>query len=561
MNSPIAGSNKKFPVVACLAIAGSLFVLAAIVVVLFGNPTVALDLQLDGKPLPIGVIPLVTMNGKPFHSGEKVDLGHNSLSIILKDTDPINLSLWTFWGTDNLGSLTLKTFKGNLSLTTTPPAATFALRKGRDSIHSGIAPATLNDIPVGDYDVLVSRGSYKESRAVTITKGETTALDLNLKIADILLESSPPDAIFTLIGNGNKWDGKLPTVISNATFGNYTLTSSRKGWDIVSSITVDKTGGLTNQTEFPYASIAVTSKPDGLPISSEGSELGKTPVTLNLKPGTYALTISDGENDLTTSISIGPNEKAKHDFAFHYGSVKLLSQPVGATVTRKGKEIGKTPLMLDRILVGESSVTLSLAGYGSTNLTISAIENAPANFQVKLMSERYLQAMKDAHEALNAAHFSESQKFIAAALESEPNDPAAIKLRNETSAAAIKAEKVLQAEQANTKAREMVSLATLDFERAMVGNTYKFDSTGWKIVKIEKDGTIVFRSSGSRNSLEFGQVEIRATPLAANQGEFLSVNTSQRITIKALVKSRDQGDLFSRVLQRINLENAEILEK
>ena len=98
------------------------------------------------------------------------------------------------------------------------------------------------------------------------------------------------------------------------------------------------------------------------------------------------------------------------------------------------------------------------------------------------------------------------------------------------------------------------------FAARYIGKTYKFDSTGWKIAKIEKDGTIAFRTSGSRNSLQFGQNEIRAIPSAANQSEFLSVKIGQQITIKARIKSHDRGDFFSRVLQRISLEDAEIVD-
>ena len=511
MNSPIASSKKKFPIVACLAIAGALFVLPVIVVLLFGSPTVAFDLQLDDKPLPLGVIPVVTMNGKPFHSGEKVAVGHNSLSVILRNAQPINLSLWTFWGTDNLGSVSLKSLKGSLRLTSNPSSAAFTLRQGSDSIRSGITPTTLDSVPVGDYDVLVSRGGYKESRAVTIAKGETAALDLNLKIADIYLESSPTDAEFTLTGNGNKWEGKLPTVISNVTFGKYTLTGSRKGWDIVSSITVDKTGDLTNHTKFTYASIAVTSDPIGLAISTNRVEIGKTPIVLyELKPGQYALTASDGENDLLVKINVGPKEAVKTNFVFRYGTVQLATTPAGATVFRKGKEIGKTPLTLTHIPVGESFVELRLDGHVSTNLAISASSSSTANLTVKLTSEALLSALKQARGELDAGRLEEAQKAIAAALKIDPNDPTATALQNdqvkatanaETSrkeAENIEAKKVIERAIAATGGKEL--LITLKAYQYKVnasgtdtdGNTYTSTATTYKIYseKIKVDHII-----------------------------------------------------------------------
>jgi hypothetical protein len=448
MNSQIVSSKKRFPLVVSLVLAGLFFVMVIIVVVLFNNPTAAFSLQLDGKPLPLGVIPVVTMNGKPFHNGDKLSVGHNSLSIMLNNAEPISRNVWTWWGENNLGSISLNTLKGNLSLTTAPSAVMFALRQGSDSIRSGITPVTLKDVPVGDYDVLISRGSYKEGKAVTIVKGETASLNLNLKIADILLESSPTDADFTLTGNGNKWEGKLPTVISNVTFGNYTCTSSRKGWKIVSSITVDRTGGLTNLTEFPYGSIEVTSDPTGLLVSNSGDEIGKTPLTVRVKPGQYTLTASDGENDLIANVDVAQNEAAKHAFIFHYGAVQLSSTPAGATVVRKGKEVGKTPLALNHIPVGESSIELRLDGYKSTNLIVGASEGTTVNFSVKLISEQYLQAMKKAHVAFDAGQFADARIAVTAALAVEPNDPDAAKLQAKIAEAEQNTEKArLQAEQ------------------------------------------------------------------------------------------------------------------
>jgi hypothetical protein len=607
MNSQIVSSKKRFPLVVCLVLAGLLFVMAIIVVVLFGNPTVAFSIQLDGKSLPLGVIPAVTMNGKPFHSGDKLSVGHNSLSIVLNNAEPISRSVWTWWGENNLGSISLNTLKGNLSITTTPSAATFALRQGSDSIRSGITPATLNDVPAGDYDVMISRGSYKEGRAVIIVKGETASLNLNLKIANILLESSPTDADFTLTGNGNKWEGKLPTVISNVTFGNYTCTSSRKGWNIVSSITVDRTGGLTNLTEFPYGSIEATSDPTGLTVSTNGIEIGKTPLTIHeVKPGQYTLAVSDGENDLLANLSVGPMEAAKHAFVFHYGAVQLSSTPPGATVVRKGKEVGKTPLALNHIPIGESSVELRLHGYASTNFIVGASEGATANLSVKLISEQYLQAMKKAHETFGAGQFDQSQKFLLTALEIQPNDSPAMEFRDEVSKASAKAEEASRAEQANVKAQKLASLTWLDFQKVIsdctdtklvkypvsfndgyYDNSGKFHKTGqhtemqtrtehtfnpitfsakyegrtfgfncpdkWSVSKVENDGGIILKEA--RGLL--GSDVIRVTASTSNPEALKSLQKGQKVTIKAVLTKCEPGVL----VRTLYLADAEILDK
>jgi hypothetical protein len=293
-------------------------------------------------------------------------------------------------------------------------------------------------------------------------------LSLEFFKGGVSLLSEPPDAEFELSGNGRHWQGKLPMRIEDMPAGIYKLIAHRKGWKFNKELTVIRSGITTNKTEFQYGSIAVTSDPTGLAISTNGVEIGKTPVTLQeVIPGQYTLTASDDENDLTADVSVAPKETATHVFIFHYGTVQLSSTPAGATVVRKGKKVGKTPLPLNHIPAGETMVELQLQDYVPTNFQIQAVEGVTTNLSVKLISEHYLQAMKQAREAFDSAHFAESQKFITAALEPEPNDPAAMELQDKVSQAVAKAEETSRAEKANAKARTLASLTWLDFQKVI----------------------------------------------------------------------------------------------
>src|SRR5262249_36759684 len=159
------------------------------------------------------------------------------------------------------------------------------------------------------------------------------------------LSSEPSDAEFELSGDGQHWQGKLPAQIADVPAGTYQFTARRKNWELTEKVTVNRDQVAADKIEFKYGSLEVTSDPAGMIVSSDGVEVGKTPTTLReLKPGQYALTVTDGENDLQASVTVGPKEAAKQAFAFHYGAVQLSSSPPGASVIRKGKEVGKTPL-------------------------------------------------------------------------------------------------------------------------------------------------------------------------------------------------------------------------
>jgi hypothetical protein len=92
--------------------------------------------------------------------------------------------------------------------------------------------------------------------------------------------------------------------------------------------------------------------------------------------------------------------------------------PAGATVIRKGKQIGTTPLTLPHLAVDVSGVVeLRLDGYAPTvDFALNVVEGVTTNLNAKLFSEQYVQAMKHARDALDAAQFPESRKFLTAAL-------------------------------------------------------------------------------------------------------------------------------------------------
>jgi len=429
---------------------------------------------------------------------------------------------------------------------------------------------------------------------------------LSLK-GGVSLISDPPDAEFDLSGNGQHWQGELPTHIDAAPTGVYQLTVRRRGWELDQNVKVSRGTTVTNKTEFPYCSIEVTSEPAGLMFSLDGAEAGKTPATLHeLKPGQYKLSISDGENDLTADVSAAAKEAVKHSFVFHYGAVQLSSTPIGATVSRNGKEIGKTPLTLNHIPVGDTMVELRMPDFVPTNVLVKVVEGVTINLSAKLISENYSQAMKQARESFDASHYTDSQKFLSVALKSEPNDPAAMELGDKVSQAVAKAEEASRVEQANAKAQTLASLTWLNFQGVIsdctdakqvqypvsfddgyYDNNGKFHKTGqhtemrtriehtfnpitfseryrgrtfgfncpdkWCVSKVGKDGSVMLKQA--RGLLGSDNISVIAP--ASNPDALRSLQKGQKVTIKGVLTKCESG-VFA---QTLYLEDSEILDK
>jgi len=352
----------------------------------------------------------------------------------------------------------------------------------------------------------------REIRASYGSVARVGTIDLIPAHGQVTITSDPPDAEFQLSNPLHKWSGNLPFQMDIPT-GDYQLITRRNGWELNTDISVARGGITTNNVEFPYGSIEVTSDPSGLLVLNSGEEIGKTPLTLRVKPGQYTLTASDGENDLLANVSVGPKEAAKHAFVFHYGTVQLSSTPTGATVIRKGKEIGKTPLTLDHIPAGDTMIELQLQGYQSTNVSIQAVEGSTINLSAKLISERYFQAMKQAREAFDAAQFAESQKFLAVALESEPNDPVAIGLQDEVSKASLKAEEAQK--ETERKAEE----ARKETEQKLAaGKNLEYENQFQQIITSIRDAGI-FADYTREYSLDFSKVWNAVIKTLKQQGD------------------------------------------
>jgi len=567
------------------------------------NPSPAtVVVQRDGETVTQGAAPLDV---------EKLPVGNYTLVVKRGDYEETRtVDIQRQQTTNEIVVLNL----GKVELSSIPADAEYEM-SGNGHHWQDKLPARLEDVPAGNYTLVVKHGDYEETHTLDIQRQQTTNEIVVLNLGKVELSSIPADAEYEMSGNGHHWQGKLPARVEDVPVGDYSLSVTRRDWKLDSDVSAIRGGVTTNITEFPYGSISVTSTPTGLVVSTNGVEIGKTPITLReLKPAAYNLTISDGENDLMATVNVGTRENAEHAFIFHYGTVQLMSDPAGATVIRKGKEIGKTPLTLNHIPVGETMLELQLQDYVSTNLPIQTLEGVTNLLSAKLISKQYLEAMSQARAAFDAAQFEQAHKFLVTALTVETNDTAAMELQDEVSKAATKAEETLRTEQANAKASALASLTWLDFQKVFAdctdtklvqypvemvnisyetyrdydgkykqrevkgtpytvmqtktestfnptkfsanyaGRTFGFNCPGnWSVSRVGKDGGIMLKQTRGL----FGSDNINVTAPASNPDALKSLQKGQKVTIKGVLTKCEPG-VF---VQTLYLENAELLDK
>ena len=228
-----APSHPANPIFKMMAAASPLRKLVALVVLLAvgllfwklvkDNTTVSFTFLLDGKPLSGGTAPVVQIDGKAFTSGLTISPGLHKLTVEFKNAEPFSRRVWVFFGAKNLGALPLETSKGSLLVSVNPSPATVIVRRGVEVLGKGNAPLTVENLPIGDYELEIKRNEYKEVHPVKIQGKPRTAAKIELNLGSVDLSATPTNADFKLSGSGRQWEGKLPVRLEDVGAGSYKL--------------------------------------------------------------------------------------------------------------------------------------------------------------------------------------------------------------------------------------------------------------------------------------------------------------------------------------------------
>ena len=120
--------------------------------------------------------------------------------------------------------------------------------------------------------------------------------------------------------------------------------------------------------------VYVTSTPEGAEVYLDGVLKGTTPyTTLGLGEGSYTVELRlKNYKDLskTTSVKPGKTTEVTEELTLLPGSLVINSDPVGATVILAGKEMGVTPLELEKIIPGSYELIIKKIKYQENTTSI-----------------------------------------------------------------------------------------------------------------------------------------------------------------------------------------------
>jgi hypothetical protein len=411
----------------------TILALAALHVCLLHASTATFSFSLDGKPLPPSKYSRLLMDGKAFASGDKLHLGHHQVAVVMDEVETFTSSFWSFYGKKDLGMLPLESSKGTLKVVVSPSPTSIVLQGDDGPVCNGETELSVDNLRVGDYTLILNRGDYTEKRSVTIHRQQRTEENILLQIGSVALASDPPDADYALTGNGRAWRGHLPAQIENVPVGNYEFVTQRRDWELKADVSISQGTLASSKTVFPYALINVTSEPTGAKILSSGVELGQAPLVARVIPGHYSFIARDGEEESSSEIDVGPSDRRAQSFVFQYGQLRVTTQPSGAKVILRGRDVGYAPLTLPKVRAGAATLQLQLDGYESKEEVFDIIADRLNDEFYQLTSLRYLYYLNAARDAARQypPDYRRALEMADESLRESPGDQQATQLRQE----------------------------------------------------------------------------------------------------------------------------------
>lgn len=191
--------------------------------------------------------------------------------------------------------------KGALEIRSEPPGANFSLRSEDGHVsREGVTPQTLADLPTGKYSIVAHHGDWEMRDTVDVQRNDTANKSFAFVTALAKITSEPSGADISVDG---KIRGRTPLRL-DLPVRIHELTAHLGGWpDEQHQLNVTAQGNNAVHFVFANGSVKITSAPGGATVTSQGKELGQTPLVIEeVKPGevSYELRLRGYKSGLVT---------------------------------------------------------------------------------------------------------------------------------------------------------------------------------------------------------------------------------------------------------------------
>ncbi len=231
------------------------------------------------------------------------------------------------------------------------------------------SPARFTAMSEGEWSARVMMPGYEPvDLAFRIYAGgeaRPAKVSLRRSTGAVRVESEPPGCDFEVRdAKETIRSGKTPAEFSDLPTGTYEVVMRYAAIEKRAPAEVKSGETFPVSFRFGMGKFLISSSPPGAEIFADGKVVGIAPCEAVLAEGEHQLTARyRGWPVQERAVRAEAGADAGVAFAFPFGRAKITSAPAGAAVFAEGKEIGRTPLLIEELEPGERNYELKLAGY------------------------------------------------------------------------------------------------------------------------------------------------------------------------------------------------------
>ncbi len=315
--------------------------------------------------------------------------------------------------------------KPTLSVTSNPPSASVFV----NGSMMGLTPYSGQYTP-GTYKVSVRRSGYQDYNQTVVLSSST---QLNINLVSNQPAPPPPPVNLGLSVNGNvpgaevllngSSVGRIP-FNTQVPQGSYNVTVRAPGYaDFNQSIIVNGPTQINANLQAIQVGLSVNANVMGAEVYLNGSLAGRTPLNLNVVPGSYNLTVrAPGYADYNQSIVVNGATQINANLQPNQVGLSVNANVQGAEVFLNGSRVGNVPFSLN-VIPGSYNVTVRAPGYGDYNQSVVVSGPTQVNaVLVGVMSSWQINVPDNmVNKDMKGGHWSQIQVYLDGNLQRGPS--------------------------------------------------------------------------------------------------------------------------------------------
>jgi len=321
---------------------------------------------------------MFTVNGESQSGTIKVPVGNHLVIATKRGYKAVRKSVAVMENDNIRLRLDPEPVRGYLLVQSDPPGVEVTM----DSISIGKTPTFVPDCPLGKHTLRVREaGFFEKSQAIDLTDGrpQKVMLELRRDSGSLDITTTPPGAEVQIDGSGK---GSTPLSLNSLASGKYEVRIMLEGYEDVKTTVVLRPGEeeIINENLIAIpGSLKVITIPDEARVYLDNEFQGISPRDIaDLEPGEYRIKVElPGYETDARSVMIENGQINVQEFRLegNSGSLQIVTEPAGVTVSIDGNPMGKTKpgisrevsqvMLIEGLPKGTHKLTLVKPTYGT----------------------------------------------------------------------------------------------------------------------------------------------------------------------------------------------------